>query len=122
MSTLHLTIKKKWFDMISSGEKKEEYREIKMFWAARLLHGFSKRELSLSLNDLKTAYKTTAGETLLDAVKKDFDTIKFTNGYSKNSPSITLECLGISINFGYVNWGAENGKEYFVIKLGKILK
>ena len=27
---LTLSIKKKWFDMILSGEKKEEYREIKL--------------------------------------------------------------------------------------------
>lgn len=33
---LHLTLKKKWFDMIASGEKKEEYREIKPYWNKRL--------------------------------------------------------------------------------------
>ena len=29
---LILPIKKKWFDMIASGEKKEEYREIKPYY------------------------------------------------------------------------------------------
>ena len=29
MKYLHLTLKKNWFDLILSGEKKEEYREIK---------------------------------------------------------------------------------------------
>ena len=33
---LILPIKKKWFDMILSGEKKEEYREITPYWRARL--------------------------------------------------------------------------------------
>jgi len=33
---LHLTLKKKWFDMIVSGEKREEYREIKPYWIKRL--------------------------------------------------------------------------------------
>ena len=33
--TLHLTLKKKWFDLILSGEKKEEYREIKDYWCKR---------------------------------------------------------------------------------------
>ena len=28
MKTLHLVLKHKWYDMIESGEKKEEYREI----------------------------------------------------------------------------------------------
>ena len=33
---LHLTLKKKWFDMIASGVKKEEYREMKPYWHKRL--------------------------------------------------------------------------------------
>ena len=37
MKTLHLTLKKKWFDMIASGKKKEEYREIKPYWFERLV-------------------------------------------------------------------------------------
>lgn len=34
---LVLPIKKKWFDMIASGEKKEEYREIKPYWTSRFV-------------------------------------------------------------------------------------
>jgi hypothetical protein len=37
---LRLTLKKRWFDMIASGEKKEEYREIKD-WIISRLHGKS---------------------------------------------------------------------------------
>ena len=37
MKILHLTLKKKWFDMIASGEKREEYREIKPYWNKRLI-------------------------------------------------------------------------------------
>ena len=33
---LHLSVSKQWFDLISSGEKKEEYREIKDYWTIRL--------------------------------------------------------------------------------------
>ena len=29
MKTITLSLKRKWFDMIKSGEKKEEYREVK---------------------------------------------------------------------------------------------
>lgn len=32
MRILTLTIKRKWFDMIVSGTKREEYREIKPHW------------------------------------------------------------------------------------------
>lgn len=37
MKILYLTLKKQWFDMIASGEKKEEYREMKPYWHKRLL-------------------------------------------------------------------------------------
>lgn len=33
---LHLTLKKKWFDLIKNKEKKIEYREIKPYWTQRL--------------------------------------------------------------------------------------
>ena len=36
MKILHLVLKKKWFDMIESGFKKEEYRDAKDYWHARL--------------------------------------------------------------------------------------
>lgn len=35
-TVLNLTIKKHWFDMIKSGKKKEEYRDIKQYWIDRL--------------------------------------------------------------------------------------
>ena len=34
---LRLNLKGVWYDMIESGEKKEEYREIKSYWTKRLL-------------------------------------------------------------------------------------
>ena len=36
MKILHLVLKGKWYDMILSDIKKEEYREIKPFWIKRL--------------------------------------------------------------------------------------
>lgn len=38
MKTLHLTKKKKWFDMSHplTGSKHEEYRELKLYWVVRL--------------------------------------------------------------------------------------
>lgn len=33
---LHLTLLRKWFDLILTSEKREEYREIKPYWTARL--------------------------------------------------------------------------------------
>lgn len=36
MRVLHLTLKREWFDMIASGQKREEYREMKPYWHKRL--------------------------------------------------------------------------------------
>lgn len=37
MKILHLVLKKKWFDLIASGVKTEEYRDVKPYWEKRLL-------------------------------------------------------------------------------------
>lgn len=42
MSTLHLTLHRRWFIDILEGTKTEEYREIKPFWAKRLLKHYDR--------------------------------------------------------------------------------
>jgi len=37
MKILHLTLKRKWFDLIASGKKTVEYREYKPYWEKRLV-------------------------------------------------------------------------------------
>jgi hypothetical protein len=103
MKVLHLTLKKKWFDMIASGEKKEEYREIKMHWATRFCDGFP----------------GTYGIDVNCQSFKDFDAIIFRNGYSGGAPLMSFKLNGITIGEGNPEWGAEPGKKYFVIKLGE---
>jgi hypothetical protein len=105
MKVLHLTLKKKWFDMIASGEKKEEYRELKEYWNTRLNYG-----------DLKVA------KYEMYFLPKRFDAVTFVNGYQKNARSITVQWKDIKVATGNPGWGAEPGKEYFVIKLGKIIR
>ncbi len=98
MSILHLTLKKKWFDMIASGEKKEEYREIKKHWISRLCNN----------GNLSDGFQY-------------YDAVIFRNGYSGGAPLMSLQLEWICIGVGHPEWGAEPGKEYFVIKLGDII-
>lgn len=35
---LHLTLKEEWFDLIALGRKHVEYREVKLYWARRLVN------------------------------------------------------------------------------------
>ncbi len=85
---LTLPIKKKWFDMIKSGEKKEEYREIKPYYQARLN---------------EKAYIGT-------------HYIRLRNGYSKSSPTLECDCY-IKIDYGKPEWGAEPNKLYYVLEI-----
>jgi len=107
MKILHLTLKKKWFDMIASGEKTEEYREIKPFWEKRLISNYNE------LHD----------EGWGTAWFYDFDAVHFARGghFRPSLPQVTLMCVRISVGTGKPEWGAEPEKKYFVIKLGKIL-
>jgi len=129
MKTLHLTLKKKWFDMIASGEKKEEYREIKDYWCRRLLwshdeiDGNSWQNMIESLND-KVSFRYDTSKEILDAYLCEmayFKTVTFKNGYAKNAPTIVVECLGIEIGEAKPEWSDNWQGEVFKIKLGEII-
>ena len=115
MLTLHLTLKKKWFDMIASGEKKEEYREIKPYWVSRIVDEIRIEAVERHDSFLVHGAHCTINTTIY------YDAVKFTNGYSKSSPTITVEIVGIETGIGKEKWGAPIGQHVFIIKLGKIL-
>lgn len=105
---LILPIKKKWFDMILSGEKKEEYREITPYYTSRLSNLFcvwtknAEYHSENMRNFLQSEY----------AKKNITEEIMFRNGYNKNSPSFIAKCT-LSVGEGKEEWGAESGKEYY---------
>ena len=78
---LHLSVKKQWFDMISAGEKTEEYREIKPYWIERLT------------TNCEVAYDVAA-ETYCGMV---YTHVLFINGCRKDSPRIEKEIESITI-------------------------
>lgn len=111
MKTLKLTLKKQWFDMILSGQKKEEYREVKHYWVNRLCVKYPKNVIVVGA---KLMHKHSGQQ--FDLHK--FDLVEFTNGYSHKSPRVTLECKRIEIGIGNPQWGAIANETYFIIKLG----
>jgi hypothetical protein len=91
--TLELTIKRQWFDMVSSGEKKEEYRKPSKWIGSRLFG-------------------------------KDYDTVRFRNGYRADSPVCVCEYLGWTFGMGKRLWGggvAPGEPPLIVIKLGRVI-
>ena len=91
---LVLPIKKKWFDMIACGEKKEEYREIKRYWITR----FNNKGILSKYNP---------------------HIIIFRNGYGKDRPSLKCK-VNIRVGQGKEEWGAETGKEYYILEIVKV--
>lgn len=89
---LILPIKKRWFEMIKSGEKMEEYREFKKYYHTR--------------------FKKIFGLDYKDKIAE----IIFRSGYSKMSPKIKCRCK-LRIGQGKPEWGAEEGKEYYILEI-----
>lgn len=122
MKTLQLTIKKKWFDMIASGEKKEEYREIKQYWCNRLLWHEHHTEVGC-IESLKQALEHDSERGWLsDGVFTTFyDSVTFRNGYRKTSPKITLELKIITHGKARPEWSDNWEGDVFILKLGDII-
>lgn len=98
---LTLTIKKKWFDMIKCGFKKEEYREIKPYYDRLFREYISHLHIITPIG----AYQ-----------HYDPFYVIFRNGYKKNSPKIECKCV-LSKGTGVPEWGAEPNKEYYILKI-----
>lgn len=88
---LILTVCKEWFDMIVSGEKTEEYRKIKPYWASRLVN--QNAESGMVGFDEFGGYTAVIG----DPEYKQFTHVLFINGRRKDSPRIEKEIEGITI-------------------------
>lgn len=99
---LTLPIKKKWFDLILAGVKKEEYREIKPYYTSRFRNVFEMHPYSYIPSGLDTQY------------------ICFRNGYSNESPMFIAKC-SLDIKKGREEWGAKKDKEYYVLTIHKII-
>ena len=94
---LKLVLTYKWYDMIDSGEKPEEYRDTTPFYRSRLETGWNEPHLRWRRYDIVTFYR----------------------GYAKNRRTMSFKYGGARIGTGQEKWGAKPGKEYYVIKLGE---
>lgn len=115
---LILPIKKKWFDMILSGEKKEEYREIKEYYETRFQNLFGAITIyPSSIFSHRSKYELLQGEAVPEEIRKDsVQEIIFRNGYSKDSKAIKARCK-LRIGKGKSEWGAEPDKQYYILEI-----
>lgn len=100
--------------MIASGEKPEEYREITPYWCNRLL---DVKSLNMRIEDCSVEMIELMIEKSVFSIKQ-FSKLIFTLGYPRKedtSRRMTFQSPHIRIGTGRPEWGAENGKKYFVI-------
>lgn len=101
---LHLSVSKQWFDMLVSGEKKEEYREIKDYWRKRFINTID----------------AFMGDKLLHLPQfVPYTHVLFINGYGNDKPRVEKEIESITIGKPKKGWCPDEflDKECFVIKL-----
>lgn len=116
-----LPIKKKWFDMIKSGEKKEEYREIKPYYVTRFQNVFGAVVMPRSVLSGDMTPILLQGNNVCSEIRKAaVQQVIFRNGYGSSDPAIVAECR-LRIGEGKTEWGAEPGQLYFVLDIIKLL-
>lgn len=115
---LTLPIKTKWFNMILSGEKKEEYREIKEYYETRFRNLFGAITIyPSSIFSNRSKYELLQGEAVPEEIRKDgIQEIIFRNGYSKDSKAIKARCR-LRIGRGRPEWGASPDKQYYILEI-----
>lgn len=102
---LNLTLKQKWFNMIASGEKKEEYRDCEH-------------------KQVQNAYLDAFNDPnfLGDRDK----VVVFRNGYTMDSRALVVEIVGFDLrgreNTRHPEWGEPKCRRlHLVVKLGNVL-
>jgi hypothetical protein len=97
---LDLVLIGKWYDLIESGIKTEEYRRITPYWIKRLC---------------ARAYDSKYEH--LQPVIKPYTHVRFRRGYTKTSMLFSIK--DFMVGQGNTNWGAPEHEETFIIKLGE---
>lgn len=118
---LDLPLKKEWYDMIESGEKREEYRVIKPYWYQRLYQrknefGYAGR---LTRDDAEYCCEPDLryilkGDGFADTELKPYTHVRFRYGYTQRT--MLYEIDSITIGRGKPEWGAPKDKDVFIIK------
>ena len=119
MATLYLPLKKEWYEMIESGVKTEEYRDLSEYWISRLTRYGDDEKLNGRLYaNLLSNYPNILKLNIEGGIIRfaEFESIKFSYGYTKRT--MTFECKGITIGRGKKELGAPD-EDVFIIKLGK---
>lgn len=126
-ATLRINVKQPWFSMEQSGEKDEEYRDIKPYWVRRLIDlkiKMSDEQIQSRIDEIMIFSSKIPYEIALSfGFSNNFKFVEIKNGWARNgkpAPIFTRKCEGIRIGVGKPEWGA-SGVNQFIIGLGAIV-
>ncbi len=108
MKILDLPLKAKWYEMIESGNKKEEYREIKKYWIGRLAKCGGRNSYEKTGFYCKKAICFSCITRGNGFHPKEYTHVCFRFGYTKRTMLFELE--SITIGVGNTNWGAPDNE------------
>lgn len=94
---LELNLHGHYFDMIESGMKPEEYRDIKPFFNRIFRAG-----------QIKVRGTWYPAENVL---------IRFSNGYQRDRRQMIVQCTGIRSGYGHTQLGAPQNKPVYILQL-----
>lgn len=112
---LELPLEGKWYDMIESGAKKEEYRALKPYWVKRIFGckrcrskgKFPVEPVCLHCIFLGSAYRNNWL----------YNRVRFRFGYTKRT--MTYKIKFISVGRGKPEWGADTENKVIIIEIGE---
>lgn len=121
---LKLVNKYKWYDMIESGEKPVEYRDVTPHWMRSIFCRCRGKQLTLLSFPKGQPYHQFMADVMNMArdgelrCRRTF--VTFYRGYAKNRKQMTYIIKGASIGpGGKEEWGAIPSKYYINIELGE---
>lgn len=117
MKTLDLVLKAKWYDMIDSGVKTAEYREVKPYWCKRLKGLARNCRYSLPASEVGKRMCQMSGLICDSGTTQKYDKVRFRRGYTNNSMTFLIE--SIELGYGNPEWGAPENEYVFIINLGE---
>lgn len=96
---LHLVLKRKWWDLMLSGIKREEYRAYTEYWIKRLV---------------KVILHDTTTDDDYPICRDDFTHVCFHLGYTNTT--MEFEITDIFVGRGNTQLGAPSNKDVFIIR------
>ncbi|GAB4052502.1 hypothetical protein [Spirosoma litoris] len=122
---LELVLNYKWFDMIESGEKKEEYRDIKPYWIRRLISpsepmdGEHWEEFCSDLMNPVRYDNEAEVMAYFDCKFIPFASVRFRRGYQKNAKTMIWNLGPLSIGNAKPEWAEGHMGRMIVLPLSE---